>query len=441
MSGYLKAGVSIVDISPVRGHELAGYPHCPRYNTGIHDPLYAGCIYLEDDKTRLAIITMDLLFYSKKYVSESRKRIAELTGIPGENIMICCSHTHSSPWAAGRLDLEALEKGAGADQPYVAELQEKLDKLVLEACSSTFDSKVGLSKGHCGREQGVGGNRRNPDGPADPEVCVLGVQDMRGTWRGCLVVYALHPTVIQSESTVVTADYPGYIRRYMKFSKPGMITLFAQGTSGDQSTRYFRDGQNFEEACRIGTSIGMEAGRVLDNMKLSPTAELVVKSMEVDLELRTLPDKNVAQENVRKAETALERLKGENAPYVDVRTAELKLLGAEDILGYVLLREKGIKPDLLADDLPAEVQLIGIGGRRMIGLPGEVFVEYGMKIKRDSPFSETFVVELANGALPGYVYTPSALMEGGYETDTSMLSERCGDILTGAALKLLKATL
>jgi neutral ceramidase len=63
MEKQLTAGVSIIDISPAKGLELAGYPHCPRYNTGIHDPLYASCIYLDDGKIKLVMIAVDLLFY------------------------------------------------------------------------------------------------------------------------------------------------------------------------------------------------------------------------------------------------------------------------------------------------------------------------------------------------------------------------------------------
>jgi hypothetical protein len=47
---------------------------------------------------------------------------------------------------------------------------------------------------------------------------------------------------------------------------------------------------------------------------------------------------------------------------------------------------------------------------------------------------------LANGGMPGYAYTRAALEEGGYETDTSMLSARSGEIIVEAAIKLLKQT-
>jgi neutral ceramidase len=437
MMKHLKAGVSMIDITPPEGVELAGYPHCPRNNTGVHDPLFASCIYLDDGSTELALVSMDLLMYSKKYVRIARERVSEITGIPPGNIAIFCSHTHSAPWTSGRLDLEALEKGLKPDEDYISDLENKLVSLIEEASRYTFDAKIGFNRGYCGKEQGVGGNRRIPGGPADPEVCVVGVQDVSGIWRGCLVKYALHPTVIHSESTLVTADYPAYIREYLSKTKPGMKLLFAQGTSGDQSTRYFRNGQSFEEACRVGTSIGLEVDKVLNSMPLSEDAELFVRSVETDLELRILPEISVAEENVRKAEKELETLKSLNAPYINIRNAELKLLGAEDILGYVRLAEKGIKPELLVDEIPVEIQVIGLGDCRIVGIQGEMFVELGLKIKNESPFENTFVIELANGVLPGYAYTREALKEGGYETDTSMLSERSGEILVEKALELL----
>ena len=437
MSNKLKAGVSIIDISPEKGVELAGYPHCPRLNTGVHDPLHASCIFLDNGQTKLVIVAMDLLMYSKKYVRSLRKQISDKTGILPGNILICCSHTHSAPWTSGRLDLEALEKGLATDDAYVSWLESRLVSMVVEACSSPFDAQIGVSKGICGGEQGVGGNRRDPGGAADKEVCVIGVKDTNGIWRGCLVCYALHPTVLHSDNTLVSADYPAYIRKHLKWAKPGMITLFSQGTSGNQSTRYFRDGQNYEEACRIGTTIGVEAARVLDSMDLTEETGLLIQSIETDLPLREYIDKETAVNNVKEAEEKLALLRASNGSYIDIRNAELKLLGAEDILGYIILQEKGIKPSLLTDELPYEIQVIGIGNARIVCLQGEAFVEIGLEIKKRSPFAETFVISLSNGVAPGYVYTAEALDFGGYETDTSMLGPGSAKTIVEKAVKLL----
>lgn len=158
----LKAGTSIVDISPKKGIELAGYPHFLRHNTGVNDPLYASCIYLDNGKEKIAVIAMDILFFSRKYVKEVRNRIQEKTYIPGTNIFISVSHTHSGPLAAGRLDMEALEKGLGVDEGYVEGLKDKIVHIAAEACSNTFDAAVGSGFAMCGKEKGIGGNRRDP---------------------------------------------------------------------------------------------------------------------------------------------------------------------------------------------------------------------------------------------------------------------------------------
>ena len=112
----IKAAMKRADITPPKGLELAGYPHYPRYNEGFHDPLYAACMYLNNGQQEVAMVTLDLLFFSKKHVTEVRRRVEEKCGIPGSHVMISCSHTHSGPWASGRLDIESLE--AGKEQPH-----------------------------------------------------------------------------------------------------------------------------------------------------------------------------------------------------------------------------------------------------------------------------------------------------------------------------------
>jgi hypothetical protein len=109
-------------------------------------------------------------------------------------------------------------------------------------------------------------------------------------------------------------------------------------------------------------------------------------------------------------------------------------LGTEDQLGYVRMFKRGLKPELLSDEAPAEIQVIRLGGACVIGIPGEAFVEYGLYLKAAAGFGLVVVNELTNGCLPGYLYTPESLVTGGYETDTSMLDEEFGINLMNAAL-------
>jgi neutral ceramidase len=433
----LRAGTSVIDISPSKGIELAGYPHFLRHNTGIHDPLYASCILLDDEKIKIVLVCMDILFFSKKYVNEIRRRVSEKIDILPANIMISCSHTHSGPWASGRLDLEALEKDLKPDYGFIEDLKEKIVHIICKASENLFQAKIGVDFGICGKECAVGGNRRIPGGPSDPEVWVVGVKDLKDNFKAALVKYSLHPTVIHEDSTLVSADYSAYIRNYLSETKPGMIMLFAQGTSGDQSTRYFRKNQSFDEAERIGNEIGKVSNHVLDSLQFSQKLQLFSESKEIDIDLRVLPSEAEAIRNVKITSKKLEKLKNKNAPYMKIQNANLSNLGAECTLGYTKLKSKGISIELEVEELPVEVQVIGIGDTRIVGLQGEIFLEFGLEIQKRSPAKKTFVIELANGALPGYVCTERAIAEGGYEAETTLINGKAGKKLVDTALCLL----
>ena len=90
------------------------------------------------------------------------------------------------------------------------------------------------------------------------------------------------------------------------------------------------------------------------------------------------------------------------------------------------------------EDVP--VGAVRINDAGFVFLPGEVFVEYGLRIKAESRLKPTFVIELTNNFL-GYIPTRQAFSEGtGYEerlARSSNLAPEAGDLITDAALKLL----
>ncbi len=72
-----------------------------------------------------------------------------------------------------------------------------------------------------------------------------------------------------------------------------------------------------------------------------------------------------------------------------------------------------------------------------VGLPGEIFVELGLSIKKRSPFAHTFVIELANENI-GYVPDRRSYAEGNYEPESSRCAAGSGERLAEAAVKLLQ---
>ncbi len=69
------------------------------------------------------------------------------------------------------------------------------------------------------------------------------------------------------------------------------------------------------------------------------------------------------------------------------------------------------------EDDQVEVQVFRLGDVGIVGLPGEMFSQFSLQIKRQSPAAHTIVIELANDAI-GYLPTREAFEEGGYEPTT-----------------------
>jgi len=91
------------------------------------------------------------------------------------------------------------------------------------------------------------------------------------------------------------------------------------------------------------------------------------------------------------------------------------------------------------ETMPIEVQVFRLArGVAVVGLPGEVFVDLGLAIKRASPFPTTLVIELCQDA-PGYIPTKKAFAEGSYETVNSRIAPGGGEMMVEAAVRLLKA--
>ena len=412
----LKAGRALADISPEKGVQLAGYPHCPRENQGVHDPIYAAALYLKNGADELVIVTMDLLSIGKDVVAEIRKKI-------GKPMLFTVSHTHSGPWASEPLASE-LKEGISRNPAYIEFLKRKLYEVSAEAISNTFDAELGTGIGRCGGAQGIGGNRRGKGGTVDDSVNVLAVRERGGNVKSILVNYSLHPTYLHAENVLVTADYPWAMRQYFRFAEPDATFMFAQGTSGDQSSRYFRTGQNFEECSRAGTTLACEADRVLKSLVYDPDPKIASRSIQIDdLPMKVFPDEQTAYREKVRAEAAFEAAK--SADYITMRNTELAMFGAQNTYNYALAAKEGYK----SPELPYEVQILTLGDARIVALQSETFVKYGLGIKAASEVKKTFVFAVSNGYAPGYLYTPEAGKEGGYEIGTSMFGMQAGEVL------------
>lgn len=431
----LIAGVCEKNITPDFPTFLTGYPEpLDRYHNDVHDPIKAHCFYLKNRDVRLAIVTLDLCYYAKNRVRQVCAAIEAECGILAANIMISATHTHSGPAPAG-IPFGLWDESREMYPHYLDWVNSQIVAGVREAMLQAFPAEIGFGHGQCGREQNVGGNRRDKDGPADPEVWTIAIRDDTRKVRGILVNYALHPTFLHAESKSLSADYPGYIYDYFQKEDPAVVVGFQMGASGNQSSRHFRSGQTFAEARRVGYALAAEAKRVIGTLTFEADPALAVRHAQLQPALKPIPLLEQAREDQQSAQQALQAAQDAGRPYAEQRTLECTLIGANRRL--TIAQAGSHAYDGYQALFPFDIMLIGIGAGRIVSVPCEIFVEFGLRLKQESPSRQMYLATVSNGASNGYLFTPSSYAEGGYEPLVSIYAPEAGDQVIDAALRLL----
>ncbi|HUT00942.1 MAG TPA: hypothetical protein VM031_00700 [Phycisphaerae bacterium] len=435
----LLAGTAVVDITPPAGYRMSGYFY-ERLSTGTLNPLHAKALALRQGKVRAAMVFCDLIGLSPGVSSRARKRAAAKTGIPEENILLAATHTHTGPlyWTALRKHLHDVAVAKHGRDPcekvdYPRRLVGRLVEAIVKADAAA--APVKLSAGST-QQKGLSFNRRfhmkdgtvrfnpgfqNPDivraaGPIDPQVGVVlltGAADAKA--RAAIVNFALH--LDTTGGTKYAADYPYYVQRTLrKALGEELVLLFGTGTCGD--INHFDVTKRDQLKTRaIGTALGETVSAAVGKLKGGAGARLAVRR-----EIVHAPLQRVSRERLARARENIKK----------VGTRKLSFLEQVEAYKVLALHLRG------GETIPLEVQAFRLSNEvAVVGLPGEVFVEIGLAIKRASPFATTLVVELCNDA-PGYLPTKKAFAEGSYETVNSRIAPGGGEMLVEAAAKLLK---
>lgn len=430
----LQAGASCVDVTPSGSVFLFGYPHVKRYSTGVHDPLLCSALYLHDGQRKALFISCDLIFVSKSFVAQARRQIERQTGVPCENVLIAATHTHSGPMTADYICCAADTVVPQVDPAYLAEVEEAMVLAAKQAVTAVQPAETALVLAD---GSGVGTNRRDPTGPSDPQVPVLLIRHVGGQPLAAMLICSMHPTVLHEDSTLISGDFPAAARRYIQehLLHAACPVVYFTGPSGNQSPRHVTRGNTFEEAERLGTILGRAVEKAASEAQYAESLKVLCDQTFVELPRRPMPTVNCAATHLENAVQRLGRLRNEEANRQEIRTAECDWFGAEETLTLAQAAQDGRLAAAYQSVMPAEIQLIKIGPWSFIGWPGELFVEYALELKRQTP--DTFIIALANGELQGYIVTPEAEAEGGYEASNAIFASESGTLLVRQTLALL----
>jgi hypothetical protein len=432
----LFAGAASIEITPPVGAFLAGYPHARRDSTGVHDPLLSCALYLRREDQQALIIANDVIYVSKASVIRCRERIARATSVPGANILISATHTHSGPKTLDPIATSGDEAVPRTDEAYVRFLEDRIVEIAGRAVAHMRPAEAGLATADA---TGVGTNRRDVNGARDLEVPVLVVRDAElHQPLAAMLVCSMHPTVLHEDSTLISGDFPSMARQQLQRDLLGTdcVILHHTGPAGNQSPRHVTRGNTFAEAQRLGAILADAAAKVIPSISYSRDREVRCRSIVATLELRSFPTESDAEQKLARAKERLEHLRRADAPRTQIRTAEVDSFGAEETLTLARASRRGLLQQAAAAASPAEIQRISLGDWTFIAWPGEMFVEFALQVKAKHP--NTFLISYANGELQGYLVTREAADEGGYESQNAIFkSPESGELLVQKTLELL----
>ena len=410
----LSAGVAEVDITPAPGVELMGYGARQGVASGVHDPLFARALHLSSQGREVLLVCADLCLIAPAQADAVRARISERTGIPPECMMISCSHTHSGPdtglgaWAMGQPEPE-----------HVTTLFDGLARAACEAVAHTAPARLrsGLAQARIGR------NRRVWDGPLDPDLLVVQVEDPDGQPQAVLFHHGCHGTVLGHDNLEVSADWAGVAAgRISELTGAPALFLLGAHADVDPRTRGLMDlaipgqslGLGFEAVRVLGEEAADAALRALASSTQAPPDVAALRtSLRLPLQLGDRPAAEARRElDARKQALAeklgiavqdFPRLSKLGAAALE-RVRGLPIAQARELLSEtrLYLRDKSA-PFLAAGErqVDVEVQALRIGDAVLLGLPVEPTTNLGLDWKRRmrGRFAHAGVVGIANGWL------------------------------------------
>ena len=444
----LRAGAATSNITPDLGGDVVG-GFVPFPATNVHDELHARCLVLDDGNTRLAFVVCDLLGLHRTVSVEARKRIADETGIPAENVLISGTHTHSAVNALGQ-----IPRGFHSDvelTPYQQFIARRIADGVRRAIHAlrpaelafgqinipehVFNRRWFMSEGTVPvtpfgkltdkvkmNPPAGSANLTEPAGPIDPTLSFIALREPSGPLISVLSAYSLH-YVGGVPNGDISADYFGmYCEELKRLQGEGnpdrpFVALMANGTSGDINNVNFRTPRAgkkpYEQMRYVANDVASKVHAALQSAQWTPSAPLAARYRELPVAWRTV-DADLLK-------------------WADETESKAKPDAKPDIPTVYAGRVKRLAQASPQTKFPA--QAFRIGDICIGTSPCETFAETGIEFRNRSGFRHSFMIELAHGYY-GYMPTPRHFPLGGYETWPGTNS-----VETQASVKLMDALL
>lgn len=446
-----ESGVAVREITPPVGFPYYGL----NSSTGVKSPLHAKALVFTQGNVSCALLMCDLSVIPRDLSRIVREHASKQTGIPFSNITVTATHIHTGPFYDSLVTMShryAEHELAGRiteedEKSYIGTLIDEMTKAIVSANKNLHITEMTSGKG---KAKGISFNRRylmtdgrvrfnpgylnpgivRPAGPVDPDVHFVMFRPAdRPQFTHSLTVFANHTDT--EGGSEFSADYPHFLQlRLKEIFGEQIISVFGLGPCGNVNHIDVRKPAEATMRGMITEKIGKTLAAAVDSAfqygkRSRPSLEVVSKTV-------FFPLQDITCEELRWAREGTGQFYPERPFMTGMR--RWKILDIDQ-----MRRWEAVPPSVSGEPwrLPVEIQVFRLDDRTaIVTMPGEIFVEHGIELKKRSPFENTMLIELANAWIK-YVPTKAAFTEGDYEALNSRLMPGSGEKLVEEALKLL----
>ena len=427
-------GCSKVDITPDYPVYLCGYGARNCLSKGVEEPLEAGVFIVTGNRKRQIHVTLDSTGLSAADCDRLKADVAKKSGCSVAELIISCSHTHFAPgveeyyvtFPNGELEMGVHPR----DEKYYRLLVKQISKAVKAAEANLEPATVEeaeimlpellFNRRTVRKSDGmVDTNYIYPKNDADYDFQEADPELM--VWRFCTksgikaIVgrYSAHPVTGGSEFYNISADYPGYFKKYVQ-EYCGCPAFFLLGTNGD-AVPIRRQGSSRSD---IGAIMALAIRLAELRFRKAPDFHVGIAKLPLQLKLRVTTDRNTVDAEFEK------RL-----------AAAKKKTKSDDEFRFFGYRREFVKM-YPSDDVTLEMNIARLGSKVLVFLPFEVLTEIGTRLKKECPNAE--IISISNG-YDGYLPLAKEYKRGGYEaTWGPRFHKTAGDEILRLAVKAVK---
>ena len=440
----LKAGFSRVNITPAMGIDLAGY-FVVRKAEKVLDEIEINAIALEAAGEKVVFLSIDSCVSDTPTFDLLRGYVSESTGLPLAAIFISLTHTHTAP-ILKTCSEEPLV------QEYIEYVKKELADAALFALEDLKPAKMGWAVGNAPKvafvrrfrmkdgkirtNPGVG----NPDilapiGQVDERVNVLRF-DQEGGNSLVLVNFGNHPDTVGG--CVISADWPGFLRRRVEKALDNTRCMFINGAEGDvnhvnvnaKNGDYNDLAPDFDDVAR-----GYGHARHMGNVMAAAVLQVFDKVNYQDVDsIRYLYRVVDAPSNMPKPED-MELAHKYNDLHVAGKDSEIPFKGME-LTTVVAEAGRMVRLEHGPESFPLNLYGVTVGNIGFISIPGEGFTGIGRGLKEAAGYDLVLPLGLTNDGI-GYFPMQEAYDEGGYEARSSNFKAGIAELIIDEGKKIL----